>query len=267
MISKLAHIHPDARIGENVTIGPFAYVAADVVIGDGCHIAPSAVILDGARIGKNCRIHSSAVIAGEPQDLKFRGEVTTAEIGDNTTVRECVTVNRGTASRGKTVVGGNCLLMAYSHVAHDCVLGNGVIVGNASQLAGEVEIDDCAILSGGVLIHQFTRIGKHVIVQGGSRTGKDVPPYIMAGREPLSFAGINVVGLRRRGFTQEKICEIQNIMRILFQSGYAYTKACDIIESELPQSPERDEIVNFVRSSRRGILRSYTLTGKSDDLD
>ena len=201
MHSPLAVVHPEAQIGKNVTVEPFAFIEKDVVIGDNCRIYPHAVVLEGSRIGKGCHIFPGAVISGIPQDLKFAGEKTTAEIGDHTTVRECVTVNRGTASRGKTIVGNNCLLMAYSHIAHDCILKNNIIVGNASQIAGEVEIDDFAILSGSVLVHQFTRISQHVMIQGGSRVGKDIPPYTLIGRDPIAYCGINIVGLRRRGFT------------------------------------------------------------------
>ena len=195
MHSPLAVVHPEAQIGKNVIVEPFAFIEKDVVIGDNCRIYPHAVVLEGSRIGKGCHIFPGAVISGIPQDLKFAGEKTTAEIGDHTTVRECVTVNRGTASRGKTIVGNNCLLMAYSHIAHDCILKNNIIIGNASQIAGEVEIDDFAILSGSVLVHQFTRISQHVMIQGGSRVGKDIPPYTLIGRDPIAYCGINIVGL------------------------------------------------------------------------
>ena len=194
----MAFVHPEAKIGENVVIEPFAYVDRNVEIGDGTVVMPYATILFGARIGKNCTIFPHATISAIPQDLKFKGEETVAIIGDRTTVRECVTVNRGTASRGKTVVGKDCLLMAYSHVAHDCILNDFVILGNTTQLAGEVEIDDYAILSGGTLVHQFSRIGAHTMIQGGSKVPKDIPPYTMVGREPLTYVGLNFVGLRRR---------------------------------------------------------------------
>ena len=255
-ISKLASIHPDAIIGENVTISPFVSIDKNVVIGDNTVIFPSAVVLSGARIGQNCRIFPAAVIAGIPQDLKFAGEETTAEIGDYTTIRECVTINRGTAAKGKTVVGNNCLLMAYSHIAHDCVLKNNIIIGNASQLAGEVEVDDFAILSGNVLVHQFCKIGKHVMVQGGSRTGKDIPPYIIAGRDPLAYAGLNIIGLRRRGFSNESITAIQEAYRIIYQSGLNNTQALAKL-AELPESPEKTEIVSFLQASDRGIIKGY----------
>ena len=254
-ISPLAVVHPEAKIGEGVTIDPFAVVEKDVVIGDGCYIHPHVVIRDGARIGKGCQIFPGAVIAGIPQDLKFKGEITTAEIGDYTTIRECVTVNRGTASRGKTVVGSHCLIMAYSHVAHDCVLKDNIIIGNASQIAGEVEIDDYAIVSGGSLVHQFTRISKHVMIQGGSRIGKDIPPYTLIGRDPIVYCGINIVGLRRRGFTNQQVFLIQDIYRTLYTRGLNNTEALKAIETEYEPSEERDLILNFIKSSSRGIVR------------
>lgn len=254
-ISSLAVIHPEAKIGENVQIDPFAVIEKDVVVGDNTHIYAHAVILDGARIGKNCQIFPGAVVAGIPQDLKFKGEVTTAEIGDNTTLRECVTVNRGTASKGRTIVGSNCLIMAYSHIAHDCVLKNNIIIGNASQIAGEVEIDDFAIVSGGTLIHQFSRISKHVMIQGGSRIGKDIPPYTLIGRDPIVYCGINIVGLRRRGFTNQQVYLIQDIYRTLYIRGLNNTEALKAIETEYEPSEERDLILNFIKSSSRGIVR------------
>lgn len=256
-ISSLAYISPSAKIGENVTIEPFAYIDDNVEIGDGSLIMSSANIRSGARIGKQCRIFPGAVISAIPQDLKFRGEETLATVGDGTTVRECVTINRGTASKGKTSVGNNCLLMAYSHVAHDCEVGNNVIIGNSTQLAGEVEVFDHAILSGGTLVHQFTRIGKHVMIQGGTRLGKDIPPFVIAGREPVSYSGINLVGLRRSGFSNEKINEIQEIYRMIYQSGLNVTDAITKVESEFDKTPEMELIVEFVKSSPRGIVRGY----------
>ena len=216
MQSPLAIVHSEAKIGENVTIEPFAVIEKDVIIGDNCHIFPHTTILNGARIGSDCRIFPGAVIAGIPQDLKFAGEDSTAEIGNHTTIRECVTINRGTKSKGKTVVGDHCLIMAYSHVAHDCVVKNNVIIGNASQIAGEVVVDDYAIISGGSLVHQFVRISKHVMIQGGSRVGKDIPPYTLIGRDPIAYCGINIVGLRRRGFTNQQVYLIQDIYRTLY---------------------------------------------------
>ncbi len=254
-ISPLAVVHPEAKIGKDVTIDPFAVIEKDVIIGEGCHVFPHAVILDGARIGEGCRIFPGAVIAGIPQDLKFRGEVTTAEIGNNTTIRECATVNRGTASKGKTVVGNDCLIMAYSHIAHDCVLKDHIIIGNASQIAGEVTVDDYAIISGGSLVHQFTRISKHVMIQGGSRIGKDIPPYTLIGRDPIVYCGINIVGLRRRGFTNQQVFLIQDIYRTLYTRGLNNSDALRAIETEYEPCEERDLILNFIKTSRRGIVR------------
>ena len=253
--SPLAVVHPEAKIGQNTTISPFAVIEKDVVIGENCYIYPHAVILDGARIGNNCTIFPGAVIAGIPQDLKFAGEKTTVEIGNNTTVRECVTINRGTVAKGKTVVGNNCLIMAYSHIGHDCVLKNNIILGNSTQLAGEVQVDDFAIVSGGSLVHQFVRISKHVMVQGGSRIGKDVPPYTLIGRDPVVYCGINIVGLRRRGFTNEQVFLIQDIYRTIYTRGLNNTQALKAIETEYADSEERDLILGFIKSSDRGIVR------------
>lgn len=254
-ISQLAYVHPDAKIGQNVTIDAFAYVDNNVEIGDNTHIMPNATVLSGARIGKGCTIFPNATIAAIPQDLKFVGEESIAVVGDNTIVRESVTINRGTASRAHTIVGSNCLLMAYCHIAHDCELGNNVIIGNATQLAGEIEIEDYAIVSGGTLAHQFTRIGAHAMVQGGSKIPKDIPPYSMVGREPLTYVGLNFVGLRRRGFSSQTIYGIQDVYRLVYQSGLNTTQALEKIEEELPQSEERDHIVNFIKNSSRGIIR------------
>jgi UDP-N-acetylglucosamine acyltransferase len=256
MISKLAYVHSDAKLGNNVTVEPFAYIAGNVVIGEGTWIGPSAIIMDGARIGKNCRIFPTAVISGIPQDLKFRGEETTAELGDNTTVREASTVNRGTAAIGKTVIGNNCLLMATSHVGHDCQIGNNCIIGNATGLAGEVNVDEYAILSGGTLVHQFTHVGAHVFVGGGSRIRIDVPPFIKADREPLSFMGLNTVGLTRRGFEKERIDEIHNIYRAIYQNNMNMSQALEYVEKEFKASPDRDYIIDFIRKSERGVIRT-----------
>jgi len=256
MISKLAFIHSDAKIGDNVTIEPFAYIAGNVIIGDGTWIGPNSTILDGAIIGKNCKIFPSAVISAIPQDLKFRGEDSTAEIGDNTTLRECVTINRGTAAVGKTIVGSNCLLMAYSHIGHDCSIGNNCIIGNSSGLAGEVKVDEWVILSGGTLVHQFTHIGAHVMLGGGAKVRIDVPPFIKADRDPLSYLGLNTVGLTRRGFEKERIDEIHNIYRVIYQKGLNFTQATDQVEKEFSPSPDRDYILDFIRKSERGIIRA-----------
>ena len=225
-------------MGKNVTIDAFAYIDDNVILGDNCHVFPNAVV--------GCI----------PQDLKFKGEETWTIIGDNCVIRECATIHRGTASRGKTVVGNNNLIMAYCHVAHDCVLGNNIIMSNVTQLAGEVEIDDFAVIGGGTLVHQFTRIGAHVMIQGGSKVGKDVPPYIIAAREPLSFYGINSVGLNRRGFTPEQIHTIQEAYRLIYQSDLNTTQALDKIEAAMPASAERDTIISFVRQSTRGIVKA-----------
>ena len=257
MISPLAYIHPDARLGANVTVEPFACIAGDVVIGDDCWIGTGAVIHDGARIGKGCRIHPCASIACTPQDLKFKGEMTTAHIGNGTVLRECTTVNRGTASKGKTVVGENCLIMAYTHVAHDCTIGNRVIISNCTQLAGEVVVDDFAVIGGGSLVHQFCHIGPHVMIQGGALINKDIPPYVKAAHEPIAYCGINSIGLRRRNFSNETIRDIQDIYRYLYLSGLNFSDAIERIEAELPASKERDEIILFVRNSKRGIIRGY----------
>jgi UDP-N-acetylglucosamine acyltransferase len=256
MISDLAFIHPDAIIGKDVIIEPFAYIAGDVVIGDGTWVGPNSTIMDGARIGQKCRIFPSAVISGIPQDLKFRGEDSTAEIGDNTTVREGVTVNRGTAAVGRTVIGNNCLLMAYAHIGHDCVIGNNCIIGNSAGLAGEVNVDDWAILSGGSLVHQFTRIGGHVMIGGGSKVRTDVPPYIKADRDPLSYLGLNSVGLTRRGFEKERIDEIHNIYRVIYQKSLNISQALDNVERDFEASADRDYILEFIRKSERGIIRA-----------
>ncbi|MDR2886663.1 MAG: acyl-ACP--UDP-N-acetylglucosamine O-acyltransferase [Bacteroidales bacterium] len=256
MISNLAFIHPEAKLGINVTVEPFSYIDKNVEIGDGSHIGPNATVFYGARIGKNCNIFPSAVISGIPQDLKFIGEETTVEIGDNTTVREAVTVNRGTAAAGKTVIGNNCLLMAYAHVGHDCVIGNNCIIGNSCGLAGEVKVHDWAILSGGTLVHQFASIGSHVFIGGGSKVRIDVPPFIKADREPLAYMGLNSVGLTRRGFNKEKIDEIHNIYRVIYQMGLNISQAIEKIETDFAPSQERDYITGFFKNSERGVIRA-----------
>jgi UDP-N-acetylglucosamine acyltransferase len=257
MKQPLAYVHPEAKIADSVVIEPFVTIDKDVIIGEGTRIGSSVTIMAGVRIGKNCRIFPGAVIGAEPQDLKFRGEYSTVEIGDNTTIREFVTVNRGTAAKGKTIVGSNCLLMAYVHVAHDCIVGNNVILVNSTQLAGEVIIDDFVILGGMSAVHQFVHVGSHVMLSGGSLVRKDVPPFIKAGREPLSYVGINSIGLRRRNFSNEKIREIQEIYRYIYQKGLNISQAAEVIEAEMPASTERDEILLFIKDSKRGIIRGY----------
>lgn len=257
MIHNLACVHPDAKIADGVEVGPFTTIADNVEIGEGCKIGSNVTIMPGARIGRNVTIFPGAVVSAIPQDLKFHGEETVAIIGDGTTLRECTTVNRGTASKGKTVVGSNTLLMAYTHVAHDCVIGNNVIVSNATQFAGEVVVDDFAVIGGGSLIHQFCHIGSHVMLQGGALVNKDIPPYIRAAREPISYAGINIVGLKRRRFSNETITEIEEIYRLLYNCGMNVSEAVAHIESEVTPNEIRDTILNFVKNSERGIVRGY----------
>ncbi|MCF8319371.1 MAG: acyl-ACP--UDP-N-acetylglucosamine O-acyltransferase [Sphingobacteriaceae bacterium] len=257
MIQPLAYIHPQAKIAENVVIEPFVTIHKDVVIGEGSWIGSNVTIMNGARIGKNCRIFPGAVISAVPQDLKFGGEDTLVVIGDNTTIRECVTINRGTSDRKETRVGNNVLLMAYTHIAHDCVVGNNCILANGVQLAGHITVDDFAIIGGMSAVHQFVSIGAHVMISGGSLVRKDVPPYTKAGREPLSYVGINSVGLRRRGFSSEKINEIQDIYRVLFLKNSNTTKALDLVEAGFKPTEERDEIVNFIRNSNRGVMKGF----------
>ncbi|MBP3467818.1 MAG: acyl-ACP--UDP-N-acetylglucosamine O-acyltransferase [Paludibacteraceae bacterium] len=252
----LSQVSPKAKIGKNVKIGPFVTITDDVEIGDGTTIMSNAVILDGARIGKDCLICTGAVISNIPQDLKFKGEKTTAVIGDRTTIREYVTVNRGTASKNTTIIGDDCLIMAYCHVAHDCKLGNHIITSNACQIAGEVVIDDYATIGGGSLIHQFSHIGTQVMMQGGSRVPKDIPPYAMVGREPLRFIGINSVGLKRRGFTNEQIDAIQRTYRLIYQDGLNFTQAIELAEKEVPECIEKRTIIDFIKSSSRGIINN-----------
>jgi UDP-N-acetylglucosamine acyltransferase len=255
MNQATANIHPGARIADGVTIEPFATIYEDVEIGEGSWIGPNAVIMDGARIGKNCQVFPGAVISAIPQDLKYEGEKTSVEIGDNTTIRECVTINKGTKARGVTSIGNNCLLMAYSHIAHDCNLGNGVIIVNSCAIAGEVEIDDFTIVSAMSMIHQFSRIGKHAMLQGGARVGQDIPPYVMVGRIPLVYQGLNSIGLRRRGFPPEKVNEIQEIYRVIYNSGKNNSQAYEHIDKNFPSTPDRDEILAFMKASKRGIIK------------
>jgi len=257
MNQPLAYVHPGAKIAKNVVIEPFTTINNDVIIGEGTWIGSNVTIMEGARIGKNCTIFPGAVISAPPQDLKYNGEETQTIIGDNTTIRECVTINRGTVDRQKTVVGSNCLIMAYCHVAHDCVVGDHCIFSNNSTLAGHVSVGNYVILAGMTAIHQFCTIGDYAFITGGSLVRKDVPPYVKAAREPLSYVGVNSVGLRRRGFSTEKIREIQSIFRILYQKNYNNSQAADILEAEMQVSPERDEILDFIKNSHRGIMKGY----------
>ena len=253
-------VHPNAKIGSNVTIEHFSYIAENVEIGEGTWIGPNVTIFDYVKIGKNCKIFPGAVIGAIPQDLKFAGEVTYVEIGDNTMIRECATVNRGTAASGKgtTVIGRNCMVMSYVHVAHDCRVGNNVILVSYVALAGETEVDDWAIIGGHSAAHQFSKIGAHAMLSGGSLVGKDVPPYVLVGHRPLAYAGINIVGLRRRGFTAEQIDMIKDMYRIIYQSGLNISDACDKIETEFPEGVEKRTILDFIRSSKRGIVKGVT---------
>jgi UDP-N-acetylglucosamine acyltransferase len=257
MNQPLAYVHPQAKIARNVVIEPFTTIHANVEIGSGTWIGSNVTIMEGARIGENCRIFPGAVISAIPQDLKFNDEETTVEIGNNVTIRECVTINRGTSDRHKTVIGDNCLVMAYCHIAHDCIVGNNCIFSNNSTLAGHVTIGDNVVLAGMVAVHQFASVGNHAFVTGGSLVRKDVPPFVKAAREPLSYVGINSIGLRRRGFTTEKIREIQDIYRILFQKNYNNSQAIEIIEAEMEATSERDEIMQFIKDSHRGIMKGY----------
>lgn len=255
MISPLACVHSGAVIDPTAEIGPFVYIEDNVQIGAGTVVMANASVMYGSRIGANCRIFPSAVVGAVPQDLKFKGEETLAIIGDNTTIRECATVHRGTASKGKTVVGSNCLIMAYCHVAHDCVLHDNIIMSNAVQLAGEVEVEDYAIIGGGTLVHQFTHIGPHVMIQGGTKVNKDIPPYIIAARDPVQYCGINSVGLNRRGFSRDQISAIQDTYRLLYSPLYNMSDAVAHARQELPAGAERDLILDFVQSSPRGIVK------------
>lgn len=255
MNQPFTYIHPDAEIAEGVVIEPFSVIQKNVKIGKGTWIGNNVSIMEGARIGENCKIYPGAVVSSVPQDLKFGGETTTTEIGDNTVIRECATISRGTDDRMKTVVGKNCLIMAYAHVAHDCVVGDHVILVNSVQLGGHVVIHDWAILGGATAVQQFVHIGAHVMVSGGSKVRKDIPPFVKVGRDPLSYAGINSVGLRRRGYSNDKIFEIQEIYRKIYLSGMNNTMALEDIELNMPPSEERDKVINFIRKSEKGIIK------------
>lgn len=257
MNQPLAYVHPGAKIAKNVVIEPFTTIHNNVVIGEGTWIGSNVTIMEGARIGKNCSIFPGAVISAIPQDKKFNDEDTVTEIGDNTTIRECVTINRGTSDRMKTVIGKNCWIMAYCHIAHDCIVGDNCVFSNQSTLAGHIVVGDHVVLAGMAAIQQYCSIGKHAFVTGGSLVRKDIPPYVKAGREPLSYVGVNSIGLRRRGFTTDQIREIQNIYRILYQKNYNNTQAISIIEAEMEATQERDEILQFIKNSQRGIMKGY----------
>lgn len=253
-IHPTAIVAPEAELGDNVRIGPLAVIEADVVIGEGTTIAAHAMICSGARIGKNCRIHNGAVVASLPQDLKFGGEATLFEIGDNTTVREFATLNRGTAAHGKSTLGSNCLLMAYTHIAHDCIVGDNVIMANGVQLGGHVTIEDHAIIGGMTPVHQFCHVGQHCMIGGGFRVIQDVPPYITASEEPLRFAGLNSIGLRRRGFSAETLSLLKRLYRTLYRSGLNTTQAVTRIKEEFPMTTEVTNVLRFIENSDRGII-------------
>lgn len=254
----LRNIHPEAKIGKNVLIAPFATIERDVVIGDNTWIGPNACIMDGARIGKNCKIHPGAVVSGTPQDLKFEGEESTLEIGDNTIVREFCTLNRGTKANDTTKIGSNCLLMAYVHVAHDCIIGDHCVLANNATLAGHITVGDWVTIGGKVAIHQFVKIGDHVMIGGGSLVRKDIPPYVKAAREPLAYVGVNSIGLKRRGFTSDQIHRMQDIYRHLFVLGKNYNTAVEMIRDSVASSAEKDSILGFLEASERGVLKGFS---------
>ena len=256
-MNKLTNISKSAKIGNNLKIDSFSSIHDNVIIGDNCWIGSNVTIYPGARIGSECKIFPGAVISAIPQDLKFQGEETTTIIGNGVIIRECVTINRGTSYNNTTIIEDNAFLMAYSHVAHDCIIKNNVIIANGVAIAGHVEIDEYAIIGGLSAIQQFSKIGKFSMISGGSLVRKDVPPYVKAAREPLAYVGINSVGLRRRGFKSSRIVDIQNIYRILYQKKYNNTQALEIIAAELNPTPERDEIIQFIESSQRGIMKGY----------
>ena len=265
-IHPLATVHPNAKIGENVEIGPYAYIDEFVEIGDGCRILPHATVFNYVKMGKNCCVFPGAVIGAVPQDLKFDGEITYVEIGDNVNIRECATINRGTKASGKgvTKIGSNTLLMSYTHVAHDCVVGEHCILVSYVGIAGETEVGDWAILGGSTVAHQFSKIGAHAMVGGGSKINKDIPPYTLCGRDPISYAGINIVGLRRRGFSSDQIRNIKDIYDMIYASGLNVSDACAKVEAGFPESEERDTILDFIKNSKRGIVRGNTISAKGE---
>jgi UDP-N-acetylglucosamine acyltransferase len=255
MISPLASVSPKAQLGKNVTVSPFATIEENVIIGDNTWIGPNAVIMSYTRIGENCKIFPGAVIGAIPQDLKYRGEESTVEIGNNTTIREFVTIHRGTKDKMTTKVGDNCLLMAYVHVAHDCIIGNNVILANSVGLSGHIIIEDYAIIEGMSAAQQFITIGKHAFVGGASLIRKSVPPYVRCAREPLQYIGVNSVGLTRRGFTPEQIKQIEDIYRIIYVKGYNLQNALEIVEKEIPDSVFKKEILDFIKNQKDGVIK------------
>lgn len=265
-IHPLATVHPNAKIGENVEIGPYAYIDEFVEIGDGCRILPHATVFNYVKMGKNCCVFPGAVVGAVPQDLKFDGEITYVEIGDNVNIRECATINRGTKASGKGVtrIGSNTLLMSYTHVAHDCTVGEHCILVSYVGIAGETEVGDWAILGGSTVAHQFSKIGAHAMVGGGSKINKDIPPYTLCGRDPISYAGINIVGLRRRGFSSDQIRNIKDIYDMIYASGLNVSDACAKVEAGFPESEERNTILDFIKNSKRGIVRGNTISAKGE---
>ncbi len=255
MIHRRAEVHPNAKIGKDVEIGPFTCIYGDVEIGDGTWIGPNVTIFDGARIGKNCKIFSTAVISADSQDLKYEGEKTTVEIGDNTVIREAVTIHKGTADRWKTVIGNNCLLMAYVHIAHDCIIGNNVIIANATGLSGHITIDDNVVIEGMVGGQQFTHVGKYAFVGGTSRIRKDIPPFVKAAKEPLSFMGVNTIGLKRRGYAEDAIRRIEDIYRLIFVQNKNITKGVEAVNAEIEDCEEKTIILDFIRNSKNGLIK------------
>jgi UDP-N-acetylglucosamine acyltransferase len=258
MNQPLAYVHPQAKIAKNVVIEPFVNIEKNVTIGEGTWIGSNVTIMEGARIGKNCKIFPGAVISAIPQDLKYDGEDSIVKIGNNTTIREFVTVNRGTKANMETTVGKNCLLMAYVHIAHDCIVGDNVILANGATLAGHITIEDWAIIGGLAAVHQFVQVGKHAMISGGGMARKDVPPFTKAGREPLSYVGVNSIGLRRRGFSSDQINAIQEIYRIIYLKNKNVSQAVNFIEANIAATAERDEILSFIARSTRGIMRGYS---------
>ncbi len=255
MISPLASVSPKAQLGKNVVVSPFATIEDNVIIGDNTWIGPNTVIMNYTRIGSSCKIFPGAVIGAEPQDLKFKGEESTVEIGNNTTIREFVTIHRGTLDKMTTKIGDNCLIMAYVHVAHDCIIGNNVIIVNSVSLSGHIYIEDYAIIEGMSAAQQFIRIGKHAFVAGASLIRKSVPPYVRCAREPLQYIGVNTVGLSRRGFTPEQIKQIEDIYRIIYVKGYNLQNALEIVEKEIPDSVFKREILEFIRNEKDGVIK------------
>lgn len=253
-IHPSAVVNSRAELADGVSVGPFTIIEEDVIIGEGTNIASNILIANGTRIGKNCKISHGAVLGTLPQDLKFGGERTTLEIGDNTTIREYATLNRGTKAHMRTVVGNNCFLMAYIHIAHDCIIGNNVILANAVNMAGHVEIEDNVVIGGLTAIHQFVRIGRNSMVGGGLRASKDVPPYILAGNDPMRFEGTNIIGLKRKNFPPETISLIEKAYKFIYESGLNVSQAVDKIKENLPQTPEIQYVLDFISKSKRGII-------------